>query len=41
MLDLKNLRFLKSNDNIVFMGTPGTGKTHLAISIGVECVKAK
>lgn len=39
ILDLKNLRFIETNDNIVFMGTPGTGKTHLAISIGVECAR--
>ncbi|HBF68687.1 MAG TPA: hypothetical protein DDW20_05170 [Firmicutes bacterium] len=39
VMDLKNLRFIESNDNIVFMGTPGTGKTHLAISIGIECAK--
>lgn len=41
ILDLKNLRFLETNDNIVFMGTPGTGKTHLAISIGIECAKSR
>lgn len=41
IIDLKNLRFLESNDNIVFMGTPGTGKTHLAISIGIECAKSR
>ena len=41
VLDLKNLRFLESNENIVFLGTPGTGKTHLAISIGVECAKSR
>lgn len=39
ILDLKNLRFIQNNENIVFMGTPGVGKTHLAISIGIECAK--
>ena len=39
ILDLKNLRFIQKNENIVFMGTPGVGKTHLAISVGIECAK--
>lgn len=39
ILDLKNLRFMQNNENIVFMGTPGVGKTHLAISVGIECAK--
>ena len=39
ILDFKNLRFIQNNENIVFMGTPGTGKTHLAISIGIESAK--
>lgn len=41
ILDLKNLRFIENNENIVFMGTPGVGKTHLAISIGIECAKSR
>ena len=39
VLDLKNLRFIETNENIIFLVTLGTGKTHLAISIGVECAK--
>lgn len=31
--------FLKDNKNIVFMGGSGTGKTHLAISIGLNLIR--
>lgn len=36
ILDLKNLRFLENKENILFVGSPGVGKTHLATSIGIE-----
>ncbi len=39
IMDLKNLRFLTNNENILLIGSPGVGKTHLAISIGIECAK--
>ena len=36
ILDLVSLRFMENKSNIVFMGSPGVGKTHLATAIGVE-----
>lgn len=36
ILDLMTLRFIENNDNILFIGTSGVGKTHLAVSIGME-----
>jgi DNA replication protein DnaC len=36
--DLMTLRFLDTHDNILFIGNSGVGKTHLAVSIGMECI---
>ena len=34
-------RFLDRHDNILFVGSSGTGKTHLATAIGISCAKAR
>lgn len=39
ILDFKNLRFIEKAENILFVGSPGVGKTHLSISIGIENAK--
>ena len=36
ILDFKNLRFIEKKENILFVGNPGVGKTHLATAIGLE-----
>ncbi len=41
VMDLMTLRFLENNENIIFCGTPGVGKTNLAVSIGIEAAKKR
>lgn len=33
---LKTLDFIKSGQNVILAGNPGTGKTHLAIGLGIK-----
>ena len=36
--ELASLRFLEEHANVLFLGPPGVGKTHLAIALGVEAI---
>lgn len=38
--ELATLRFMERAENVVLVGSPGVGKTHLAIAMGVEAVRA-
>jgi DNA replication protein DnaC len=38
--DLASLRFVHTAANVVFLGPPGVGKSHLAIAMGIEAVNA-
>ena len=37
--DLASLRFIHHTENVVFLGPPGVGKTHLALALGFEAVR--
>lgn len=39
--DLRTLRFIDNNENVIFLGTPGVGKTHLAIALGISAIEHK
>lgn len=41
ILELATLRFMENNENIVFLGNSGVGKTHLATSIGIIAAKKR
>jgi DNA replication protein DnaC len=40
MLHLASLRFVELGHNVIFLGPPGTGKTHLSIALGLAACQA-
>jgi DNA replication protein DnaC len=39
VMNLFDLTFIESRDNIIFLGPPGVGKTHLAVSLAVKAAQ--
>lgn len=40
LLHLASLRFIELRHNVIFLGPPGTGKTHLSIALGLKACHA-
>lgn len=36
--ELASCRFVANGDNVIFLGPPGVGKTHLAVALGIKAV---
>lgn len=39
--DLATLRFIEHQENLIFLGPPGVGKTHLAVALALEAIKQR
>jgi len=39
--ELSTLEFMNTAKNVLFIGAPGVGKTHLAVSIGIKAAQAR
>lgn len=39
LVDLATLRFIENARNILFVGSPGVGKTHLSIALGIKATQ--
>ena len=40
VLELANCHFIEHGDNVIVLGPPGVGKTHLAVSLGLKAIEA-
>src|ERR671914_1021695 len=40
VVHLGTLDFVEARDNVIFLGPPGTGKSHLAIALGIRACQA-
>lgn len=41
IMDLATLRFIEYAQNVLFLGSSGVGKTHLAVALGVKAAKSR
>jgi DNA replication protein DnaC len=41
VINLASLQFIEKQENIIFLGPPGVGKTHLSVGIGVKACMAR
>lgn len=39
--DLATLRFVEHQENVILLGPPGVGKTHLAVALGMEAISQR
>ena len=39
--ELATMRFVANKENVVFLGTPGVGKTHLAVALGILAAQSR
>jgi DNA replication protein DnaC len=39
VLELASCRFIEHGDNVILLGPPGVGKTHLAVALGLKAIE--